>query len=194
MTMSAIADWLTAIGTDCTAIVAVGAAVVAYWAVKESRQLREDQARPFVAVTLEPSGATRHFLDLVVRNYGKTVAHNVHFTFDKPLQSTNDRFGYPLANVKFLREGIATLAPGVEHRVMFDSVPARHQANNEGAELPDSYTVTVHYNDRNGDALDPETYVLDCALSRSAPYAQEYKLHDLVTEVIKLREGLGYRP
>src|ERR1700678_1127195 len=102
-------DWLTAIGTDATAIVAIGAAVVAYWAVKESKQLREDQARPFVVVTLEPSGASRHFLDLVVRNHGKTVAHDVQFSFDKELQSTNDNLGYPLADVKFLHDGIATL-------------------------------------------------------------------------------------
>ncbi len=186
--MSAITDWLTAIGTDATAVVAVGAAVVAYLTVKESRQLREDQARPFVMVTLEPSGASRHFLDLVVRNHGNTVAHDVQFSFDKPLRSTNDALGYPLADVKFLRDGIPTLTPGAEYRVMFDSIPARHEAGNRGEELPDSYTVTVQYNNRNGDALSPEKYVLDSALSRSAPYAQEYKLHDLVAEVIRLRE------
>jgi hypothetical protein len=47
--MGAIADWLTATGTDATAIVAIGAAVVAYWAVRESRQLREDQAQCHLA-------------------------------------------------------------------------------------------------------------------------------------------------
>jgi hypothetical protein len=186
--MGAIADWLTATGTDATAIVAIGAAVVAYWAVRESRQLREDQARPFVVVTLEPAGASRHFLDLVVRNHGRTVAHDVQFSFDRPLCSTNDSLGYPLANVKFLRDGIATLAPGAEYRVMFDSIPARQEARSRGMELPDSYNVTVQYNNRNGIAISPEKYVLDSGLSRSAPYAQEYKLHDLVTEIIRLRE------
>lgn len=186
--MGTMTDWLAAIGTDATAIVAIGAAVVAYWAVKESRKLREDQARPFVVMTLEPSGASRHFLDLVVRNHGKTVAHDVQFSFDEPLRSTNDSTGYALADVKFLHDGIATLAPGAEYRVMFDSIPARHDANRRGAALPDSYNVTVHYTNRNGEALHPEKYVLDSALSRSAPYAQEYKLHDLVSEVIRLRE------
>ncbi len=77
--MPTITDWLTAISTLGTMAVALGAAVPAYRAVRESRNLREDQARPFVVVTLEPSGASRHFLDLVVRNHGKTMARDVNF-------------------------------------------------------------------------------------------------------------------
>ncbi len=56
--------------------------------------------------------------------------------------------------------------------------------------MPDSYTVTVRYNSPNGDSTYTEKYVLDSALSRSAPYAQEFKLHDLVAEVKNLRENL----
>jgi hypothetical protein len=186
--MGTVTDWLTAVGTDGTMVVAVVAAVIAYVAVGESRRLREDQARPFVTVTLEPSGASRHFLDLVVRNQGATMARNVQFLFAETIRSTIDDTGYPIANVKFLHDGIATFAPGAEYRVMFDSIPARHEANQRGADLPDSYTVRVQYANRNGDALPPEEYVLDSALSRSAPYAQELKLHDLVKEVINLRE------
>ncbi len=186
--MGAVTDWLTGVGTAATAVVAVVAAVIAYRAVRESKRLRKDQARPFVAVTLEPSGASRHFLDLVVRNHGRTIARDVRFSFDKALRSTIDDTGYPIANVKFLRDGIATLVPDAEYRVLFDSVPARHEANRSGADMPDSYTVTVRYKNRDGDALPPEEYVLDSAMSRSAPYAQEFKMHDLVKEVGKLRE------
>ncbi len=188
--MSTITDWLTGVGSDATVAVAIVAAVIAVRAVRESKRLREDQARPFVAVTLEPSGASRHFLDLVVRNHGMTMARDVQFSFDKDLLSTIDGTGYPIANVKFLHDGIATLAPRVEYRVLFDSMPARHEANRGGADMPDSYTVTVQYKNRQGDPLPPEEYVLDSALSRSAPYAQEFKMHDLVKEVSKLREAV----
>jgi len=115
-----------------------------------------------------------------------TMARDVQFSFDKALRSTIDNAGYPIANVKFLRDGIATLVPG--YRVLFDSMPARHQANRGSADMPDSYTVKVQYKNRDGDALPPEEYVLDSALSLSAPYAQEFKLHDLVKEVGKFRE------
>jgi hypothetical protein len=186
--MVAITDWLTGVGTDVTVVVADVAAVIGYRAVREARRLREDQARPFVAVTLEPSGASRHFLDLVVRNHGMTMARDVQFSVDNDLRSTIDNTGYPIANVKFLRDGIATLVPGAEYRVLFDSMPARHEANRGSANMPDSYIVKVQYKNRNGDALPPEDYVLDSALSRSAPYAQEFKLHDLVREITKLRE------
>jgi hypothetical protein len=188
--MGVLTDWLTAVGTDGTMAVAIAAAAIAYKTVGEARRLREDQARPFVTVTLEPSGVSRHFLDLVVRNLGTTVAHEVRFSFDQPLRSTNDEFGYAIGGVKFLHDGISTLAPGAEYRVMFDSIPARHEANQRGGSLPDSYVVTVSYNSRNGKPLPPEEYVLDSALSRGAPYAQEFKVHDLVTEVAKLRETL----
>jgi hypothetical protein len=189
----AITDWMTAVGTDIGIFVAIGAGAAAarpaFRAVREARQLREDQARPFVVITLEPCAASRHFLDIVVRNLGKTVARDVRFTFDKPLQSTVDKAGYPIANVKFLRDGITVFAPGADYRVLFDSLPDRHNANRQGAELPDSYTVTVRYKDRNGVELPADEYVLDSSLSRSAPYAQEFKLHDLVKEVASLRKS-----
>jgi hypothetical protein len=181
--MPAITDLLTAIGADITALVAVVAVVPAFRAVKESRQLREDQARPFVVVTREPSSTSRHFFYLVVRNHGKTIARNVRFIFDKPLRSTIDSAGYPIEDVKFLSDGIVTFAPGAEYRVLFDSIPAR-----QGTGLPDSYTVTVRYDNATGGALPPEEYVLDSGLSRSAPFVQELTVNDLVNEVVKLRK------
>jgi hypothetical protein len=122
------------------------------------------------------------------------VARDVTFSFDKKLRSTNDDFGYPIAEVKFLHDGIGVFAPGAEYRVMFDSMPDRNRASAGGADLPDSYTVTVEYKNRIGNSLPAEEYVLDCALSRGAPYAQEYNMHSLVEEVAKLRKELQERP
>lgn len=185
-----ITDWLTAIGTDGTVLIAILAAIPAYRAVREARQLREDQARPFVTITLEPSRASRKHLDLVVKNIGATVARDVRFLFSEPLRSTGDATGFPLANVKFLHDGIAVLAPGAEYRALFDFIPGREQAKKDGAALPDSYTATVIYKNRNGDNLPSEEYVLDYALSRGSLHVEEFGLTDLVKEARELRQTL----
>jgi hypothetical protein len=85
-----ITDWLTAIGTVGTLLIAAAAAIVAFRQLREARQLREDQAQPFVIVDVEPSAVSRHFINLIIRNTGRTLARDATIKFKPPIESTID--------------------------------------------------------------------------------------------------------
>lgn len=87
-------------------------------------------------------------MDLIVRNTGTTIAKNVRLTFDPSLRSTQSvkpdlSFGDDMA---LMRDGIPTLPPGREYRMLFERMPDLH-ANEE---LPRSYVATVTYDDTRG--------------------------------------------
>jgi hypothetical protein len=48
----------------------------------ETRQAQLEASRPYVIVTIEPSGASRHLFDLVVKNIGQRPALNASITLD----------------------------------------------------------------------------------------------------------------
>jgi hypothetical protein len=77
---SAFGALMAAAGAIGTLIVAVVAARAAFRQVAEARELRQEQAQPYVAVYMEPSAATPEIVDLVIRNFGATAAHEVRLT------------------------------------------------------------------------------------------------------------------
>ncbi len=182
---SNVTDWLTAIGTIGTLIVAAAAAFVAFGQFRESRRLREAQAQPFVVVDVEPSIVSRRILNLVIRNTGQTLARDVTINFVPPLKSTIDANGYPVSDFRPLKNGIPALPPGREYQVMLDSTVERFRSN-----LPDKYSVTVRFSDRDGRKMDALEYEIDLAIYRGAQYVQELSINDLVKEVKHLRQTL----
>jgi hypothetical protein len=180
-----LTDQLTAGGTVGTCVVALLAAIVAWRQLREARRLREAQAQPFVIVDVEPSVTSRRILNLVIRNTGQTLARDVTIRFDPPLRSTLDSEGFPPANFRALAKGIPALPPGREYQIMLDSTVSRSESN-----LPDSYTVTVKFHDRDGKKMDELTYELDLAMFHSAPYVTELSVHDVAQELQSIRKTL----
>jgi hypothetical protein len=180
-----LADELTAGGTVGTCVVALIAAIVAYRQLREARRLREAQAQPYVVVDVEPSVISRRILNLVIRNTGQTLARDVTIRFDPPLRSTLDTEGFPPAKFRALVNGIPALPPGREYQIMLDSTVDRYQAK-----LPDRYTVTVSFRDRDGKKLEDLAYELDLAMFRSAAYVQELSVHDVAQEMQYIRKTL----
>jgi hypothetical protein len=153
-------EWWTA--GRVVAAAAVAQLVVVGWAalyargqVREARTLREEQARPFVVVDVEPE--RRPFMNLVVANLGRTMARNVRIEIDPPLQSTvYDSGGFGIARMKLFTEPIPSLAPGKRMVMLFDSLPARIEAG-----LPDSYEVRLSYEWDGGPIVDTQRLDLD---------------------------------
>jgi hypothetical protein len=80
-------EWSPSDWAGLTFLVLVSAAVVALGQVREAQRLREDQARPFVVIDFEPWNV---FIDLKIRNIGKTLAHDVRFQFEPTLKTVKD--------------------------------------------------------------------------------------------------------
>jgi hypothetical protein len=119
--------------------VLVTAAIVALRQVREARAQREQQGRPFVVMTLEVATTVAQFK---IENVGRTIARNVRFEFNPPIESSWDgEAGHvPIAQTNLLKHGIPTLPPGKPVEALFDQLPARL-----GREMPDDYEVTVSY-------------------------------------------------
>ena len=150
------AEW-SAFGQVGTFAVALLAAIFAILQIRQARRLREEEAQPNVVVYFELNPASSMHLDLVVRNLGQTVAHDVTFAFKPKLEAAMaNPYGYTTGDAHFLREGIPALPPAMEYRMLFESGPERTQRD----DLPKKYEATVRYRDRRRKKIE-EQYILD---------------------------------
>lgn len=154
---------LSAIFQAAQLAVLVLAAFVAWRQVAEARQLREEQARPFVVVDFEIDHDG--LIYVVVSNLGRTMARDVRLTFNPEpstsLDKEDDPDDPPFREAKMLKEGIPSLAPGKRIPAMFDYGMNRAKTKDR---YPDVYEVTVEYEDSAGRRLPPETNVLDLGI------------------------------
>lgn len=145
--------------TFWTAVAAVSQAAtvgVAGWAliyargqVREARETRERVAQPDVVVYIDHH-QVRHYLDLVIKNFGQTTAYNVRLTLP-PLQVapfTNQITGEEVTSL-WLPETIAVLAPGQEWRTVWDSAVRREDYRRKhGEELRTKFVGSVEFDDK----------------------------------------------
>ncbi len=114
--------------------------------IRRNRQLQTEKARPHVGMFMEPHAADWHVIELVVRNFGKTSAHDVTFTFPHPptvAEYENATDGYADVIELQLPKLLPTLAPSQEWRTVWDSALDRAELG-EGIESRFSGTVTYY--------------------------------------------------
>lgn len=118
MDLSTVQAGIAAISAFAAAIVALVALVPTWRAARAAeeqtklqRELMEQAAQPYVWVDVQPDSQQEGALQLVLGNYGPTVAHNVRVVFTPPLP-TDPGFGSGDRSQERLREGILSLAPG----------------------------------------------------------------------------------
>jgi hypothetical protein len=129
---------------------ALGVVALAYTnhQIQRNRRLSSAQARPYVAMLMEPHVSDWHVIELVVRNFGRTAAYDVRFAFDNPptvAQYENASDGYAdVVELQLPRE-LPTLAPSQEWRMVWDSALDRAEI---GQGVESRFTGTVTYYDR----------------------------------------------
>lgn len=155
------------------------AAGVAGWQVWEARTLRLQQNRPFVVIDFEVEAGNLIFLE--VSNLGTSLARNVRFTIDPPLQSTTK---VRLDRMKMLNDGISTLAPGKRIMTFFDVF------NTRGDSLPTTHAVVVTYTDEEGHRSYEETLDLDLELYRYLSTIERRTIHDVHKQLQEIQKVL----
>lgn len=178
-------DAITAIASALMALVLVGSLWYAKRQVDEARSLRKQQVRPCIVVDLVPSKASRHFLDLSIRNVGMTVAYNVRLDFEPLPKRSVDRNEKPLSESRLLKEGIPAVPPGRDHTTFFESLSELDQRD----DLPRSYSVGATYIDASGEEH-TETYILDLEFYMGLGFIEVKELHHGVKELEKLRKAV----
>jgi len=160
------------------------AAYVAWRQVREARDLREQQNRPFVVIDFERQENTRAIL-LTISNIGTSLARNVRFEFNPALGST---WSYvPFDELKMFRDGIATLAPGKVIRTIFD---ISHQRWERREELPDVYEARIQYTDEQGKRPFDETMHLDLGIYWNLAQVDRRGIHDVHERLKDIRNEM----
>jgi hypothetical protein len=189
-------DWTSSDWAGLTFLVLVVAAFVAWRQVKEAQRLREEQARPFVVIDIEPWNP---FVDLKITNLGQTMARDVQFQFDPPLTSWKDerhRQLVPIAETNLFKNGIASFPPRKQISLWFDRYPDRVEHG-----FPDRYDVRISYRGPSGRRKRrwgrssqgkrySETMVLDLGMYRDIGEITRYGIHDVHNRLKAIGETL----
>lgn len=126
--------------------------VVLVWAnrqLKRNRRLTSEQVRPQVTMFMEPHASDWHLIELVVRNFGQTAAHDIRFDFlnhptvavyeDSPVD------GKPDVTELDIPGELPYLAPGQEWRTVWDSAISREEL---GGSIRSRFDGTLTYSNR----------------------------------------------
>ncbi|MFI7591110.1 hypothetical protein [Micromonospora sp. NPDC049359] len=174
-----VPGWISALSTVSALGIAGYAAKAAFHQVKEARNLREAQAQPFVVIDFEPTRGVGHpFMDLVIKNVGQTMARDVRFKFSPELLSTlyeDPSAPTKLSDLSVFTNGIASIPPGREYRILFDKMPDRF-AN---PKMPRQYAVEISFGDYKGVPQEPLTQILDLEVYFSALMISEHGTHHI---------------
>lgn len=168
-------------GTCVTALIAIAAATTAFVQVREARQLRIEQAQPYVAAYLESDAANPKFVDLVVKNFGTTAASNVQIDVDPTPQRSKQGGG---VEDMWVAEKISTLVPRQEWRTLWDFGPDR-----VNTDLPDHYTVRLAYTDSRERKLDG-VFSLDWGQFKNRQWVEKRGLHDAANALREINKRL----
>lgn len=114
--------------------------------IQRNRRLTAEQTRPYVSILMEPHVADWHVIELVVRNFGRTAAYDIRFSFPNPptvAEYENASDGYAdVVELQLPRE-LPMLAPGQEWRMVWDSALDRAEIGH-GIESRFPGTVTYY--------------------------------------------------
>jgi hypothetical protein len=163
-------------------LVLVAAAIFAWRQVKEARELREEQNRPFVVADFDVEGG--YLVYLQVENMGTSLARDVRIEINPPLESAID---IEIGKLKMLNDGIATLAPGKKYRAFFDMSFRR---NEDRPDLPMNYTARVRYSDERRKRSFDETLNLDLDQYMEIRTVSRHGLHEIHKQLEQLRKIL----
>jgi hypothetical protein len=174
---SAIAAWVGL-------LIVATAALVAFFQLRLGQRLRAEQAQPYVVIYAEHNEAHPHFIDLIVKNFGATAAHDISITIDPQLTRSA---GGEIEDVKG-PDHIRTLVPGQEWRTFWDSTIHR-----EELEMPPSYTASIRFKDSRDTQLGPYTFELDWGQIMDRGWIVTYGMHQLAEALRETRDLLKHR-
>ncbi|MUL44717.1 hypothetical protein FZI85_18555 [Mycobacterium sp. CBMA293] len=156
-------DWISQRWDDLTGLGSGSWLAIAAWAalafgvvvlvlvnrqLSKNRQLKQDQVRPQVTIFMEPHASDWHLIELVVRNFGQTAAHNISFDFTNhptvAIYEDSDHDGELDVTELRLPSELSVLAPGQEWRTIWDSAISREEL---GGSIRSRFEGTLTYYD-----------------------------------------------
>lgn len=172
---SAVGTWVTLLVGAAALYFAKGQLDEASQAREQTKELELEKSQPYVVLTMEESVGPE-FIDLVVRNYGHTVAYDVKIELDPWPKRAEDEQDVRVPEV------IPVMAPGQEWRTHWDFGRERMKS-----ELPDRHVGKVTYLGINKAKLSSDV-ILDWSIYKSRIWTVKHGMHDLAKAVREIRD------
>jgi hypothetical protein len=179
--------WLNTYSGALLFVVAAVTGVLIYFQVREAARLRREQAQPYVAVDMRSLGTGKtsaQAVELVVKNFGATAAHDIRLESDPPLVSSDEL--PPDWGVWGVFDVLPTLVPGQEWSTLWED----EAADRTNSDLPQVHDVTVRCKDSRGRDMDPITFRLDWSAHKHRIYRIINGPHEIHAELEKIRKDL----
>lgn len=150
--------WLAGNYAPLALLVATASAMAALIALYRTARDSADRSRPMVTAEFERAKDSSSAFDLVIRNYGQTIARNLTVSFDGPLdvEGANDWDVGRIIEKRYIGKTFHSFSPGQEFRNVYycrKEVPGQRRATNL-YETPESVRVTLHSEDSKGRSYD----------------------------------------
>ena len=173
-----------ALGTWATAVVALGAAYLALKQIRAAEEIRRKESWPYVAIYMETVESMPQLVELVIKNFGQTVATAIEIKPDRPLLQTSGPSGQGSREVE-IPSSIPTLAPGQAWRTLWDFAPTR-----TNAALPTQYHFNISYQSPDGEKHS-HTYELDWATHLGRRWVAVRTVHDAAKSLAKVEKTIA---
>ena len=185
--MKNIAEWLTSNAGFAEwglLLVAFATAIFAVVQLRDSRELRFQQARPYVVAGLRR--VDHGIVELYVKNFGKTAAYNVRFASEPKLESVTDAEAFRVFDT------LPTLVPSEEWSTIWE-IRAYERA--KGGSFSNRYDVTISYTGNDGRSKRSlvDRFVLDWEPHLNTTYLTEHSIHDVAAALKKIEGYLQPR-
>lgn len=148
-------NWLIDSSPILGVLVAILSAATALRAILQAAKDSDHRSRPVVAAEFQLSRESDSSMDLVVKNYGVSMARNLIVSFDRPLTSESveaEGAGGVAIRNRYQGRTFSVLSPGQELRNTWwlgNSKPKQDRLVNYH-DTPDEVVVTVEYSDLKG--------------------------------------------
>lgn len=154
-------------------------AILTLQMVREMKQSREEDRRPYVYVDFVFDTSV---ILIMVKNSGRSGAKNIKFSFSPALVSSKNE---KISEINMFKEGIKFLPPEREIKTWFDMGPSFYKSD-----LPKTYNVEIEYQNAITDKKYRESFVLDFNTRLGIATITRHTLHDLVEELRKINSTL----
>jgi hypothetical protein len=179
---AALAAWVT-VG------VAAAAGYIALGQLNEAARLRREQAQPYVVAFIEPSAAGSMLIELVLKNFGATAAHDVRLKITPTPERAIDADTPPEQRHVWLPERIPVLVPGQEWRTLWDTGMRRYDEQGE-PRLPEHHDATISYTDSHGEPYKTAA-VLDWRMLADREIVEVYGSHHAAKALRDISKTMG---
>jgi hypothetical protein len=167
-------------------VIAAGAGWYGRGQLIEAKQLREEQAQPYVVVFPDDAGVDPRHFDLVIKNFGTTAATDVEVKFSSEIRSA------VLQRAIKTPQRIPVLVPGQEWRTFWEFTPQLDAAlKDKNSRIPSSYTATVTFRDSRGmKSYGPYLFEIDWNVLIDRGFVTVYRMHDAARALAEIKDQI----